>query len=113
MRIAVLEAAARELARRDQRLDDGTVGVAFLALRLEDRLAAEQRQVGAEGAVFHDVVSHRQAVLLADQVVVVAMVGRGVDEAGAGVVGDVVAGEHGDVEVPFAAGASTPRRGWA
>jgi hypothetical protein len=78
------------------------VGGAFLALGGEDRLAAEEGQVGAEGAVLHDVVGHGQAVLAAEQVVVVAVGGGGVHEAGAGLVGDVVAGEHGDVVVPFA-----------
>jgi hypothetical protein len=105
MRVGMLEPPARQkLAGGDQRLDDGGVGVALLALRREDRLAPEQGQVGAEGAVLHDVVSHWQAVLLADLVVVVPVAGGGVDETRAGVVRDVVAREHGDVVVPFAVG---------
>ena len=46
MRILMLEPAARdEHAGLDQRLDDGLVGVALLALVVDDALAGEARRV--------------------------------------------------------------------
>ena len=78
------------------------VGGALFALRRDDGLAAEQRQIGAVGAVGFDVVGHGQAEFQAHLIVVIAVGGRGVDKAGAGVIGDVVARQHGDVVVPFA-----------
>ena len=55
MRILVLEFAARdEVARRDQGFDDRLVGVALLALVVDDALALEAGRVGGEGAVLVD-----------------------------------------------------------
>ena len=87
-------------AHLHQLVDDGAVGAAGLAVGLHDRLAPEEGEVRSEGPVALDVVGHRQAVAAADLVVVLAVRGRGVDEAGARVVGDVIAGEEGDVVVP-------------
>ena len=52
VRILVLQAAARdERARFHQRLDDGVVGVALVALLVEDALALEARRVLGDDAV--------------------------------------------------------------
>ena len=64
--------------------------------------AAEEGQVVAEFARRADIMGHGQLVLDPDHVVVRAVAGRGVDEAGARLVGDVIAGEEGDIVVPFA-----------
>ena len=85
-----------------QLLDDADIGRAFLAIGQDDVLPAEQRQIGAVGTVGFDVIGHRQAVLLAKLIVVIAMAGRGMDKAGARIIGDVVAGEHGDIVIPLA-----------
>ncbi len=104
----MLEPAARQQhAGLDQRLDHGLVGVALLALVVDDALAGEARRVIGEGAVLVDGVGDGgvDAALLEfarirhpDVEVLAAVAGRGVHEAGAGVVGDVVAGEqrHGE-----------------
>ena len=106
MRILVLELAARDQrARRDQRLDHRLVGVAFLALVGEDALADEARRFDGEGAVLVDRVGNARVDLARrsrparhPQLEVLAtMARRGVDEARAGVVGDVVAREERDV----------------
>ncbi len=108
MRVLVLEPAARDQrARRDQRVDDGLVGVAWLALVGEHAFAGEARRLVGEGAVLIDRVGDtRIDVTLGKQPparhpqleVLATVAGRGVDEAGASVVGDVIAGEQGDGE---------------
>ena len=104
MRVRDRDAFARQQRlRTDQRVDDGLVRPARLAVGLQDRRAAEERQVRAEAAVRLDVVGHRQAVLDADPVVVVAMARRRVHEARARVVGDVLAREEGHLVVPLPA----------
>src|SRR5690606_13810807 len=57
-------------------------------------LAAEPGPVGAVLAVAFDGEDRIDAVVLAQEEVVLAMVGRHMDEAGAGVGGDEVAGEQ-------------------
>ena len=55
MRILVLEAAARDdIAGLGQRLDHRVVGVALLALVVDDALAGEAGRLFGEGAVFID-----------------------------------------------------------
>ena len=55
MRILVLQAPARDdLAGFDQRLDDRLVGVALLALVVDDALAGEAGRVLGEDAVLVD-----------------------------------------------------------
>ena len=120
VRILVLEAAARdERAGVGQRLDDGVVGVALVALLVEHALALEARRVLGQHAVGVDGERDRRvdAALLQlgaarhpDVVVVGAVAGRGVHEAGAGVVGDVIAVEQGHVEVVAERRAADARR---
>ncbi|MPL90964.1 hypothetical protein SDC9_37023 [bioreactor metagenome] len=103
MRVGVLDLALRQQrARPGELLDVRHVRRAFLAVLVQDRLAAEDRQVGAIGAVGLDIVGHRQLELHAKLIVVVAVRGRGVDKAGAGVLGDVIAGQHRHVIIPLA-----------
>jgi hypothetical protein len=109
MRILVLEPAAREQhAGVDQRLDHGLVGVALVARVGEHALADEARSVIGEAAVGVDGVGDRgvdaaraklRSIAGPDVEVLAAMAGRGVHEAGAGIVGDMVAGEqrHGKI----------------
>ena len=113
MRVLVLELAARDQrARRDQRVDDRLVGVAWLALVGEHALAGEARRLVGEGAVLVDGVGDARVDMARREFaparhpqleVLAAVAGRGVDEARAGVVGDVIAGEEGDIEVIAAA----------
>ena len=104
MRILMLEPAARQkLAGLDQRLDHGLVGVALFALVVDDAFAGEARRVIGEGAVLVDGVGdggvdaarfQLARIRHPDVEVLAAVAGRGVHEAGAGVVGDVVAGQQ-------------------
>ena len=108
MRVLMLEPAARQqLAGLDQRLDHGLVGVALFALVIDDAVAREARGMVGEGAVLVDGVGDGgvDAALLEfarircpDVEVFAAVAGRGVHEARAGIVGDVVAGEQRDRE---------------
>ena len=109
MRILVLEAAARDQhAGLDQRLDHRLVGVALLALVVDDALAGEAGGLLGEGAVLIDGIRdgridaarfQRCAIGGPNLEVLAAMSGRGMDEARAGLVGDVVAGEKRDRKV--------------
>ena len=119
MRIAVLQPAAREQhVALDQRVDDGLVGIALLAVVVDDARRAALRSGPKPGAslvkkpasstVKGMAVSMPRAAQLRRGVhpgvkVLAAMAGRGVHEAGAGIVGDVVAGEHRDREFVAAA----------
>jgi hypothetical protein len=106
VRIAVLDAAAgQQVSGLDQLVHDRAVGgpelAGLLALGLDDLQAREQRHVREIGAVGIDGVGdgvQRIAALQPDQIVVGAVARGGVDEAGAGVVGHVVAGQQGHVE---------------
>ena len=106
---------ASERVRLDQLVDDGLVGRALLALGVEDLQAGEEGHVLGEGRVLEDVVGHPvdEAVPDEELVVVGAVAGRHVDEAGAGVVGDEVAFEQRDVVVPVARRASREADGAA
>ena len=105
MRILVLEPAARQQhAGLDQRLDHGLVGVALFALVVDDALSGEARGLIGEGAVLVDGVGdgggdaarlQLARIRRPDIEVLAAVAGRGMHEAGAGVVGDVVAGSSG------------------
>ena len=104
MRVGVGEAAAGEQRPGlDQLVDDGAVGVALLAFGVEDLEAGEEGDVRGEGRVLEHFVGHPvDEAVLHEQLVIVGAVGRGhVNEAGAGVVGDEVAGEDRDVVVPI------------
>ena len=75
-------------------LDEGAArleGVHHLVVGGEDMLPGEQRGVWQEAAVPAHRVVHRQAVAVADDVVLQAMAGGGMDGAGAGVQGDMLA----------------------
>jgi hypothetical protein len=124
MRILVLQRPrANSMPRRDQRVDDRLVGVALLAVVVDDArrpalaVRAEARRVLGEKPASSTVKGMAVSMPRARSSlgaahpgleVLAAVAGRGVDEAGAGVVGDVVAGEHGDGEGVAAAEA---RRG--
>ena len=105
----MLEPAARDQhAGVDQRLDHGLVGVALVALVGDHALAGEARRGAVKRAVLVDRVGDRgvdaarrelRGIRGPDVEVVAAVARRGVHEAGAGVVGDVVAGEQRDVEI--------------
>ena len=109
MRVLVLEAAAGDQRVGVlQRLDHRVVGVALVAVVLEHALALEAGGLAGEGAVGIDgegdggVDAARDQRGLArhpDLEVVAAVAGGGVHEAGAVLVGDVIAVEEGDVEV--------------
>ena len=104
MRILMLQAPARDdHAGLDQRLDHRLVGVALLAFVVDDALAGEARRVLGESAVLIDGVGNRRidamrfqprAIRGPDLEVLAAVARRGMNEAGAGIVGDVVAGEQ-------------------
>ena len=109
MRVLVLEPSARdEHAGVGQRLDDRLVGVALLAVVRDDALAGEARRLLGEGAILVDRIGDRgvdaargqRARIRRPDVEVLAPVPRrGVHEAGAGVVGDVIAIEQRDDEL--------------
>ena len=104
MRILVFEAAARQQhAGPDQRLDHGLVGVALLALVVDDAFSRKARGLIGQRAVLVDGVGDGggDAACLQsararrpDIEILAAVAGRGMDEAGAGVGGDVVAFEQ-------------------
>jgi hypothetical protein len=79
-------------------------------MRLEDVQAGEARRVHGEGAVVVDGLRDGQVVRAAEVEVVLAMAGRDVDEAGAGLGGDEVAGQQGHVEIVAARRAADGRR---
>src|SRR5262245_24685490 len=101
MRILMLEPAARnDVASFRQRLNDGLVGVALLALVVEHALAGETRRLRRESPVLIDGVGDSSvdaargelaAMRHPDIEVVAAMPRRGMNETGAGVVGDMIA----------------------
>ena len=100
----MLEPAARQQhAGVDQRLDHGLVGVALFALVVDDALAGEARSLIGQGAVFVDGVGDRGVDAALFQVtriggpdleVLAAVAGRGMHKTGAGVIGDVIAGQQ-------------------
>ncbi len=113
MRIVVLVArAGDQRACLDQRLDHRLVGVAELALVVDHALAVEARRVLGEEAGLVDGEGdlgvdaarfERGAVLFPDLEVLGAVAGRGMHEARAGVLGDMLAGEQRHVEIVAAA----------
>ena len=79
MRVAVLDLATRQQpADLNQLVDDRAVGVALFAVRLEDCLAAKERQIIAETPVFHDVIGDdlRQHAQIAIKLIFFEAVGR-------------------------------------
>src|SRR5262249_43419990 len=109
MRILVLEPAARDQhAGVGQRLDDSVVGVALLALLGEHALSRKTRRRLGEGAVLVDGVGNRRVDAARGELcgirspnieVLAAVAGRGVDESGAGVVADMIAGKNGNEKI--------------
>jgi hypothetical protein len=109
MRVLMLQpAASQQLAGLDQRLDHGIVGVALLALVVDHALSREAGGMVGEGAVLVDGVGDGgidAALVELARVrhphveVFTAMTGRGMNEAGTGVLGNVVAGQqrHGEL----------------
>ncbi len=103
----------QQLVRRHQFADHRAVGVAVFSIRRQNALAGKQRHVRRIGAVFPD---HVEGVGVLDRVrlverhqqleIVFAMAGRGVNETGAGVGGDVRAGKkrHGKIVAPATEG---------
>ena len=108
MGVLVLQAAARDQGigfgeGRDHR----PVGAALLPLVGNDEFAGKagrvfgERTVGADGEGNRDIESEgleRRFVAGPDLEIVPAVAGRGVDEAGAGIVGNVLAGQQGHVK---------------
>ena len=104
MRVLMLEPTARQQhAGIDQCLDHGIVGIALFALVVDDALAGETRRLIGEGAVFVDGIGDDGVdaarfqftrIRHPDVEILAAVAGRGVNEAGAGVVGDVIAFEE-------------------
>ncbi len=66
-------ALGEERARLRERLDDGAVGVAFLAVLGDDALAGEERHLGIKGAILAHRARHFEIVLAPELVVVLAM----------------------------------------
>ena len=109
MRVLMLEPRARDQhAGVGQRLDHRLVGIALLALVGEHALAGEARRLVGEAAVGIDGVGNGRVdaargelrrIRRPDIEVVAAVAGRGVDEASAGIVGDVIAGQQRHFEV--------------
>ena len=105
----MLQASARDdVAGGGKRLDDGIIGVALVAVLLQHALAFKARRgfrhdaVGVDGERDFRVdaaVAQRFLVFGPDVVVVGTMTGCGVHEAGARVVGDVIAVEQRNIEV--------------
>ena len=107
-------AAGEQIAGRDQRVDHTLVGVALLALVVDDargsafRVRPEARRVFRIEAVVVDGEGDRRVDAARFQIaaqahprveILAAMAGRGMNEAGAGIVGDVIAGDQRDGEV--------------
>ena len=120
MRVLVLQAPARdERAGGGERLDHRLVGPSVAALVVEDALPGEERDVGIIGGILRNRVRHFPgaagleggAVFDEGVVVVGAVPGGGVDEAGAGIVGDVVGLQDGNVEIPIAVAAGDAAEG--
>ncbi len=109
MRILVLEPRARDQRIGfGQRLDDGVVRVAFISLVVDDALAFEAGGFFGEASVgVHSernmrvdaALGERFAVRHPDVEVVAAVAGRGVHEAGAVFVGDMIAVEKRNLKV--------------
>ena len=108
MRVLMLEARARDdVAARRERRDHGIIRVALLALVGDDAFglaiivarAEAGRLIGVEAVAIDRIGNDwRNAALLQcraacapDVEILAAMAGRGVDEAGAGVIRDVIA----------------------
>ena len=108
MRVLVPELAARDQrAGGDKGVDHRLVGVARFALVGEHALAGEAGRFVGERAVLVDGVGNARIDMARREFatarhpqleVLAAVAGRGVDEAGARVVGDMIAGEEGDGE---------------
>ncbi len=106
MRVGVLDLAARQQpANLDQLVDDGLVRVAFLALAVQDVGAAEERQVGTEAAIIHDVIGDdllQHAQITVKLVFLHTVRGRAVHKAGAFGVGHELCRAKVAQVVPFA-----------
>src|SRR6185437_9629011 len=92
----------------DQGLDDRLVGVTLFALVIEYALSDKARRVIGEGAVLIDGVGDRgvdatrielSRIRHPDVEVFAAVTGCGVDEAGACVICDMLAGKQRDLEL--------------
>ena len=84
------------------RLDQGAPGlegVHDLLVGAEDMFTGEEGGVGQEAAVAAHGVLHPQAVAVADQIIIQAMAGGGVDGAGAGLQGDMLPEDDGHLPV--------------
>ena len=96
MRVGVDEHAPRQQAARGvDRGDHRFVGVAGLAVRPVDGAAGEQRHARQIDPVRPDRVRHRQTIRLAKFEIVGAVAGRDMDEPGAVVGSDEIAGSSG------------------
>ena len=106
MRIGMAQGAlGQQLAVGDQLLDHRAIGVAVLAFRRQDALAGKHRHMRGIGAVrLHQaegvgILGRIVAVQPQHQLeIVLAMAGRVVDKAGAGIGGDESGRQHRHIE---------------
>ena len=93
-----MRVAVRQLRLRDQRAG-GFAGGIDRVMRLEDVLAGEARGLRGEGAVVVHRLRHRQAMRAAEVEIVLAMAGGDMDEAGAGLGCDEIAGQKRNIKL--------------
>ena len=100
MRIAVAQLTGRhQVAGLAQRLDDGLVGRAGLAVLGINRQPRKQRNMVVIGAILADGLGNLDAVGRAQYIVVGAMTRRDMDETGAVLFADEVARQQAHVEI--------------
>ena len=100
MRILMAQRAfGQQRVARDQFLDHRAIGIAVLAFGREDALAGKDGDVGQELALLAHGERHFEAVRAAQVEIVLTVPRCGVHEAGAGVGGDVFAGQKRHVEI--------------
>ncbi len=114
MRVAVGDTATGDqAARRDQFVDDGGVGLALFALVVQHAQSGKEWHMGQEFAVFAHVVGHPVDPVAFDEafVIVRAVAGGRVNEAGARVIGDMIAVDHWHIVIPKAVSVGQARKG--
>ena len=103
--------AGEQRADLDQLVDHRLVGLALFPLAVEDVEPAKERQVLTKLPRLPNVIGHRQAILDPHLEIVRPVRGRGVDKPRPRIIGDMVAGEEGNIVVPLAIGLIRPAKG--
>ena len=93
-------------------VDDGRIRLAVLALVIIDLQSGEERHMREIARIFRHCMRHfggaaigeDRLVLEIGHIIIRAMAGRRMHEAGTSIVGDVIGGQDGDVEIPIAIG---------